>query len=399
MWCWSVTSCAQRFSASPFEMSSAKWPHNATLGGIFSAPLDAKLNPWAHANKVYVGYCSSDGAQHSTAPILAPAPRNFISPPPPPPPPPGWVGNLGASAATGGFAFRGQAIIEATLQDLAANHGLNGSSQVLFGGCSAGGRGAMFTLDYVAAMLPLGASVKGLLDSPLWLDLEPLDTFEVSLQDQTAGVFALVNPGARIPPACAAAYPGAEGWKCLYGQFRLPFMQTPYFINANGFDSFQMLYDLGGGTPSGTSQVYFADVFQNATRAALAPALLNSSDGAFSTSCLFHCLTDNTTLYTSALADGRSIVQVLGSWYFGLAGATSAMSTCTGYPCVGEEASCPGGAFTYGLAAATSSQMILDAHGGVPTVTSTEEAAKAAAVAAAGSGGGGAWGSLFSQLP
>ena len=69
MWCWSVTSCAQRFSASPFEMSSQKWPHNATLGGIFSAPLDSKLNPWAHANKVYVGYCSSDGAQRSAAPI------------------------------------------------------------------------------------------------------------------------------------------------------------------------------------------------------------------------------------------------------------------------------------------------------------------------------------------
>jgi hypothetical protein len=124
------------------------------------------------------------------------------------------------------------AVIEATLADLALNRGLGASAQVLFGGCSAGARGAMFNLDYVAQYLPAGASVRGLLDSALWLDLTPPDTAEVTLQAQAQGVFTLVNPAARIPADCAAAYPGSEGWKCLMGVYRLPFITTNYFINA-----------------------------------------------------------------------------------------------------------------------------------------------------------------------
>lgn len=215
MWCWDQASCDARASDAAFEMSSTHWPKVQEVGGVFS---QSPLNPWADANKVYLSYCSSDA----------------------------WVGDVAASAATYNYAFRGQRLIEATLTDLALNRGLTGSAQVLFGGCSAGARGAMFNLDYIQALLPAGATVKGLLDSALWLDLTPPDTAEVTLQAQTEGVFGLVNPGARIPAACAAAYPGAEGWKCLLGVYRLPFVVTEYFINAAQFDSFQMLYDLGG---------------------------------------------------------------------------------------------------------------------------------------------------------
>ena len=51
-----------------------------------------------------------------------------------------------------------------------------------------------------------------------------------------------LNP--RSHPACAAAYSGTEAWKCLYGEYRLPFVTTPFFLNSAQFDSFQMLYDL-----------------------------------------------------------------------------------------------------------------------------------------------------------
>jgi hypothetical protein len=159
----------------------------------------------------------------------------------------------------------------------------------------------------------------------------------------------------------------------LYGQYRLPFVTVPYFINAGMYDSFQLLYDLGGATPTGTGQVYFADSFANATRAALAPALA-AGQGVFSTSCLLHCLTDNSTLYVDALANGRSVVQTLAAWYWGGAGPAQAVSDCVNYPCVGDAASCPGGPQTYGLSQAVVSQEVLDAHGGAPTATSSEQA-------------------------
>jgi hypothetical protein len=260
MWCWDEASCVARQKAAGFEMSSTHWPKVQTVGGVFSK---SALNPWADANKVYLSYCSSDA----------------------------WVGDVAATPATFGFAFRGQRIIEATLADLALNRGLDGSSQVLFGGCSAGARGAMFNLDYVQAYLPAGATVRGLLDSALWLDLTPPDTAEVTLQAQAQGVFTLVNPTARIPATCAAAYPGSEGWKCLMGVYRLPFMTSNYFINAAQFDSFQMLYDLGGNPPEAPLQVQFADQFQQATVSALQPAV-QSGNAVFSTSvrCCAMCL-------------------------------------------------------------------------------------------------------------
>lgn len=61
----------------------------------------------------------------------------------------------------GRWAFKGQRIVEAALSVLSSDTGpfspgyalgsLPGT-RVLFGGCSAGARGAMFTLDYVAQM-------------------------------------------------------------------------------------------------------------------------------------------------------------------------------------------------------------------------------------------------------
>jgi hypothetical protein len=171
-------------------MSSAKWPPSMSLGGIFSSPASLSLNPWAHANKAYLSYCSSDA----------------------------WVGDLDASApGSGNFSFKGQAIIEAAIGDMSNRLGLSSTSQVLFGGCSAGARGALFSLDFVQPLLPPGAQLRGFFDSALWLDVPPLDSAEVTLQEQTQGVFGMLNVSARIPPACAAAYPGAAGWKCIYG--------------------------------------------------------------------------------------------------------------------------------------------------------------------------------------
>lgn len=35
-----------------------------------------------------------------------------------------------------------------------------------------------------------------------------------------------------------------QEWKCLYGEYRLPFLTTPYFLIASRYDSFQLSHDL-----------------------------------------------------------------------------------------------------------------------------------------------------------
>jgi hypothetical protein len=164
------------------------------------------------------------------------------------------VGDISAADATAlattknvaggdGWAFKGQRIIEATLAVLVAHMGLGapsaGTSRLLFGGCSAGARGALFNADFLAPMLPPSVELRVFLDSPLWVDIEPLNLGTVSLQTQTQSVFALVNATARLDAACVATFPGVEGWKCLFGQYRVPFLRVPFLMSASQFDKYQ----------------------------------------------------------------------------------------------------------------------------------------------------------------
>ena len=121
-----------RQQISPFFTSSTNWPTSLTLGGIFDT--DRRRNPWSGANKVYLAYCSSDA----------------------------WAGDVGATNSTFGFSFRGQRIIQAALTLLVSNNGLGNTlgHRLLFGGCSAGSRGAMFNLDSVQEMVPSSVEVR-----------------------------------------------------------------------------------------------------------------------------------------------------------------------------------------------------------------------------------------------
>lgn len=71
-------------------------------------------------------------------------------------------GDADASDATFGFYFKGFEIIMATIRDLVATHGMGSTAggRLLFGGCSAGGIGAMNALDTVASMVPAGLKAR-----------------------------------------------------------------------------------------------------------------------------------------------------------------------------------------------------------------------------------------------
>ena len=166
------------------------------------------------------------------------------------------------NVAMWGEQFRGQATVYAVLQDLLTRQNLASGAQLLFGGCSAGARGAMVHLDGVAAYLQAyGVQVRGLLDSSLWVDVTPAQNKGTaanmgdSLLDQAQAraqgaesrsicgldcgteegppgvqaVYGFANTTAIISEACAAAYPSAQ-YKCMFGQYRMPFLQTPYFL-------------------------------------------------------------------------------------------------------------------------------------------------------------------------
>jgi hypothetical protein len=170
-------------------------------------------------------------------------------------------------------------------------YALSSTDKVLFAGCSAGARGAMFTADYVQAMLPAGsAQALAFFDSPLWVDMQPNEANIVPLENQTAAIYGLINATARIPADCAAAYPGDEGWKCLYGQYRLPYVRTPYLVSASQFDKFQLSYNEGGMPPYVGQNASYADAFGAAVHSVVSTLPAAGQKAAvYSSACFKHC--------------------------------------------------------------------------------------------------------------
>jgi Pectinacetylesterase len=264
--CWDEPSCTLRrklmplLTSSKFPNGDPRWPVAVHFTGIFDT--DTKRNPWAGANLIFVGYCSSDACAPPLSRFRVPACISHasllrIS----------WMGNAGVTdtpvalglqtlktvSGTTGWAFKGQRILQAAIDSAINDFGMGSAPghRMLFGGCSAGSRGAMVNLDNVAAQVEAaapGVEVRGFFDSPMWVDVQPFAR-EISLENETIAITNLVNATAVMDPACLLNYtivisPGvydlSQTWKCLYGQYRMPFVRTPFLVSASQQDKFQL---------------------------------------------------------------------------------------------------------------------------------------------------------------
>lgn len=338
-WCWDEASCAQRCGSpsaprtSNFLCSSKEWPQKMAVGGLFWPANDTLLRD---ANKAFVHYCTSDG----------------------------HMGDAGASTATSGWHFRGQAVVEAVLRELVVTHGLGmgtaGSRDTLiFGGGSAGARGGMVHLDYVPAMLQqagvpdpsASVAVVGFLDSPLWINMAPFPGSSfVGFNATTKGVFKWANVS-HLGTACEATYPGQEAWKCMFGQYRMPLLQTPYLLVASQYDAFQLGTNVGH-KPSTAAQRAYATQFAARTRALMLELRENwgasaagckqeGSNAVFSWACYSHDVDCSPDGFDGAQAAGSTMDEALSAflgWAPQVGGSSATLSLewvddCQGFAC------------------------------------------------------------------
>jgi hypothetical protein len=131
-WCYDEASCASRCgkksasgTCSSALASTTVWQTTQNMTGLFSSLADK--SPLCGANKAYLRYCTGDA----------------------------HMGNRAASKDSFGWNFKGQKTIEAALAILVKEHGLGSKpgQTLLFGGGSAGGRGAMANLDFLPGIL------------------------------------------------------------------------------------------------------------------------------------------------------------------------------------------------------------------------------------------------------
>jgi len=313
-WCYDEASCKERYTSGTTYMSSSNAEDSYTTDGIFTDAIAAD-NVWADANMVFIKYCSSDS----------------------------WMGDAAASSATFGFAFRGARIIDATMQSLVSVNGLGKTpgAKLLFGGCSAGGRGVVTSLDKVKsdlASIAPSVEVKGLNDAGGWVDVQPAYPNLLSLQNQTAAIFKFSTPpvGATTGGlACLADFPD-EPWKCVWPSYRLPFVTTPYVLNAAQFDSFLISYNTNheaSNAPGGTA---YLEQYQTATLALFAK--LPATVAIWSSTCFIHCVSSNAD-YFCFTVDGKTLNSVVNEFVFD-ATVTRTISSCSGWACTNA---CAGG--------------------------------------------------------
>ena len=186
-------------------MSSKTYWEEEAFTGVFDDNIE--LSPLAGANKAYVIYCSSDG-------------------------------HMGDAASTSvlPWHFRGRRIVRAVFQHLQNHQGLGKSPKpqiLVYGGHSAGARGAMVSLDFYRQMLSKqGVQVVGLLDSPYWLDQEALHGTKVTSfanqMQQAMANFNITSPE-TITSICGKVY-GFDTYPCVFAQYRFEFMSTPFLI-------------------------------------------------------------------------------------------------------------------------------------------------------------------------
>eukprot|EP00439_Symbiodinium_sp_Y106_P046822 s2036_g5.t10 len=249
---------------------SAHWPQLRQLDGIFSDAEDT--NPFfATATRVFVPYCSSDS----------------------------WVGNREAPAA--GYFFQGERIISAVLEELRNRSVFEGIDLLVFGGCSAGGRGALYNLDRVCSWLPAALRCRGFLDAAWWEGLQ------------------LWGPSESLAPCLASAGEHAAHL-CLFGPHFAPYVRTPFLVHEEQFDYF-MLSKRGVQRPVflwSPEAWQLARDLQEQVKSTL-PILSGRRDAAaYSTSCTQHCFAESELFWRVRVQRGHfqswSLEQLARSW-------------------------------------------------------------------------------------
>mmetsp|Transcript_82332 Transcript_82332/g.207767 ORF Transcript_82332/g.207767 Transcript_82332/m.207767 type:complete len:441 (-) Transcript_82332:149-1471(-) len=300
-WCWDSESCEKRCEGSPGLCSSTVWESERDETGIFSHDVDSYHPVLRNANKVFVRYCTSDA----------------------------HMGNAEAF----GLQFRGARVVQAVLSDLVATRGLGsdqhgGRQLLIFGGGSAGSRGAMVHLDYVPSMLGKASQnvdIVGFLDSPLWLDIQPLnETFFEGFANQTHHVYDFANV-THLDSECAATF-NESAWRCMLGEYRMPFVKSRYLLIAAQHDGFQLYYDTGHDKTWTADQLHYAAQFSEKT-STLMSTLASTRHAVYSPSCKSHAesLWDN-PFFNHTTDDGTSQCQALQE-FLGLESNSSSKSS------------------------------------------------------------------------
>merc|ERR1712107_752024 len=135
---------------------------------------------------------------------------------------------------------------------------------------------------------------------------------------------------------CAAEFQGEEGWKCMFGQYRLPTLKTPYLLVASQYDSYQLGNNVGH-KPGNDQEKAYAENFAKATRDLVQAVNASSTRTAvFSWACYNHCVSTSHSGFDRHTCDtGVTMHRALNQFLDSQTGASSLhwIDSCTTFAC------------------------------------------------------------------
>lgn len=217
--------------------------------------------------------------------------------------------------------YRGQHILDAVMKDLATRQNLQGASEVVLSGCSAGGITLFAQADSLASRLPGSPRVVAFADSGFYLDTPlytPLKRFVVQLDG--------ANATAVLNQECVSENPGEEE-RCFVGAVAATYLRTPLFAWQSRYDTDQRGCEMTPECAANTSCV--EEYGQRLTWHLHTALLSNPVHGAFVDSCNRHCAGPALPRDSNV---GATPMQAFAAWY---RGGARVYRQSAPYPCPG----------------------------------------------------------------
>ena len=170
-------------------------------------------------------------------------------------------GAKGGNATT--LYFRGQRVLDYSLDWLVEHKGLGRATDILFGGGSAGGLATFLRADathqwLLQRQVPV-TRFRAMPVSGFFLDHADDNgqhAFAASMND----TYSLHNCSGGVPAACTAALPPSEHWRCFMANYSYAASITPFFLlqsfaHSTSTSSTQSCVGWGGGRPAVSTQM------------------------------------------------------------------------------------------------------------------------------------------------
>ncbi len=268
--CYDSESCEERFNANPDFVSSKGRPRQIEVFGFLN-----QIDTLVHTNAfvAFLSYCTSDS----------------------------YLGDFNFTTNNGlQLQFRGNVATRAAVQFL-KNINLGGGVKqtLLLSGCSAGARGASYHLEQVRGMFNDNLDVLGVFDSALWIDVDTYDDVHIPFREELRR-FSRISNWVEIEKdilsqECVNRYRN-ESWKCILGEYQMPFVKPPYFLSSSQWDQFQLNHNLGYHIQFFLQKSVWNYIEDFGLRSL--EAIWNVSGSARSSGCYKHCVSTTDADFT-----------------------------------------------------------------------------------------------------